>query len=137
LGGSGNPGEEFWSGRGGIGRAKAQTSYDRVRGTLWTKSRAQGQANSASHRACVAEPWQSRIGQDKVELGEIEHGNGCLTSRWSLGWLGVASGELDGRQRARGTPAKLSGESRARVRVSLHEMRQGSECRCGRCSNGS
>jgi hypothetical protein len=49
----------------------------------------------------------------------------------------VVSSELDGRQRGRWTPAKPSGESRARERVSLRETMQGRECGCGRCSKGS
>jgi hypothetical protein len=53
-GGSGNSGEEFWSGRGGLGRAKAWASYCRVRGTLHIKAGAQDQDKSASHRASAA-----------------------------------------------------------------------------------
>jgi hypothetical protein len=49
----------------------------------------------------------------------------------------MASGGLDGQQCGRGALAKSSDESRARERVSLREMRQGSECGCGRCSKVS
>jgi hypothetical protein len=45
-----------------------------------------------------------------------------------LGRLGTVSGELDGRERGRGSPVASSGESRAQARVGLHEMRRGSEC---------
>jgi hypothetical protein len=76
-GGSGNSGEEFWPGRGGLECAKAWTSYDRVRGTLWTKARAQGRANSTSHCAGTVNrhdrtpakpnwPRQSEIGTNQA-----------------------------------------------------------------------
>jgi hypothetical protein len=55
-----------------------------------------------------------------------------LLARWKVD--SAASGELEGRQRGRGTPARPSGESRAQERVSLREMRQGRECGCGRWS---
>jgi hypothetical protein len=42
-----------------------------------------------------------------------------------LGRLGVVSGELDGRERGRGSPAASGGECRARERAELHEMRRG------------
>jgi hypothetical protein len=49
----------------------------------------------------------------------------------------MASGELDGCHSGRGSPASVSGEGRARERVSLREMGQGRESGCGRCSKGS
>jgi hypothetical protein len=58
---SGNSGEESRPWRGGLGRAKAWTSYDKVRGTLRTKAGAQGRAESASHRAGAAELRRSQI----------------------------------------------------------------------------
>jgi hypothetical protein len=42
-----------------------------------------------------------------------------------LGRLGAVSGELDGRERGRGSPVASSGEGRARERAELHEMRPG------------
>jgi hypothetical protein len=39
--------------------------------------------------------------------------------------LGAVSGELDGRERGRGSPATAGGVSRARDRVKMCEMRQG------------
>jgi hypothetical protein len=46
----------------------------------------------------------------------------------------VVSGELDGRERGRASPAASGGEVRARERVMLCKMRQGSECGCWRGS---
>jgi hypothetical protein len=54
LGESDNSGEEFRSGRGGLRRAKAWASYDRVRGTLRANTRARVRAKSAGHRAGAA-----------------------------------------------------------------------------------
>jgi hypothetical protein len=49
----------------------------------------------------------------------------------------MASDGSDVRHGGRGTPVSASGESRARERVSLREMRQGGERGCGWCSKGS
>jgi hypothetical protein len=59
---------------------------------------------------------------------EIKHGQRCLTSGRSSGRLGTVSGDLDGRERGRGSPAASSGEGRARERAMLCEMRRESEC---------
>jgi hypothetical protein len=48
-----------------------------------------------------------------------------------------ASSGLGDRHGGRGSPARSSSEGRARERASLHEMGQGSECGCGRCSKKS
>jgi hypothetical protein len=56
---------------------------------------------------------------------EIGHGDGCLTLRRSSGRLGAVSGELDGRERGRRSPAAAGGEGRARERVKPSEMRRG------------
>jgi hypothetical protein len=40
----------------------------------------------------------------------------------------VVSGELDGRERGRGSPTTFGGEGRARERAILCEIRRGSEC---------
>jgi hypothetical protein len=44
---------------------------------------------------------------------------------WSLGRLGAVSGELDGRERGRGSPEAAGGVGRARERAKLREMRRG------------
>jgi hypothetical protein len=49
----------------------------------------------------------------------------CLISGRSSGRLGAVSGELDGRERGRGSPAASGGVGRARERVKLCEMRRG------------
>jgi hypothetical protein len=49
----------------------------------------------------------------------------CLTSGQSLGRLGAVSGELDDRERGRGSPAVAGSVGRARERVQLSEMRRG------------
>jgi hypothetical protein len=68
---------------------------------------------------------ESEIGRTQGAIGEIGHGVACLTSRQSLVRLGAVSGELDGRERGRGSPAAAGGVSRARERVKLSEMRRG------------
>jgi hypothetical protein len=70
----------------------------------------------------------AKIGQAQSRIGEIRHGQRCLTLGRSSGRLGTVSCELDGRERGRGTPAASSGEGRARERAMLCEMRRGSEC---------
>jgi hypothetical protein len=65
------------------------------------------------------------------------HENECLTSRRSLGWLGAASSGLGDRHGGCRSPARSSSEGRARERVSLCEIGQGSECGCGQGSKGS
>uniref|UniRef100_A0A804NFS6 protein-serine/threonine phosphatase n=1 Tax=Zea mays TaxID=4577 RepID=A0A804NFS6_MAIZE len=78
---------------------------------------------------------QIRYGQARIR--KIKHGNRCLTSGRSLGWLGATSGGLDGWHGGRGTPAKPSDESRARERVGLREMGQGIKCGCGGAQKGA
>jgi hypothetical protein len=46
-----------------------------------------------------------------------------VVSGWSSGRLGAVSGELDGQERGRGSPAAAGGMGRARERAKLHEMR--------------
>jgi hypothetical protein len=53
--GRGNSGEESRPRRGGSGRARAWTNFDRVRGTSGTDAGAPDQANSTGHRAGVAD----------------------------------------------------------------------------------
>jgi hypothetical protein len=76
----------------------------------------------------------AKIGRAQSEIGEIKHGQRCLTSGRSSGWLGAVSGELDGRGSGRGSPAASGGVGRARERAELCEMRRGSECGHGRGS---
>jgi hypothetical protein len=56
---------------------------------------------------------------------EIGHGDGCLTSGRSSRRLGAVSSELDGREHGRRSPAASGGESRARERARVCEMRRG------------
>ena len=51
------------------------------------------------------------------------HENKRLTSGQSSGWLGVASDRLGGRHSRRRSLVSASGESGARERVGLREMR--------------
>jgi hypothetical protein len=53
-GGSGNSGEESRPRGGKIGRAKAWTGSGEVKGTLWTKARAQDGFKSTGHHAAAA-----------------------------------------------------------------------------------
>jgi hypothetical protein len=62
---------------------------------------------------------------NKCTIREIGHRDECLTSGRSSGRLGAVSGELDGQGRGHGSPAAASGESRARDRARLCEMRRG------------
>jgi hypothetical protein len=55
----------------------------------------------------------------------------------SSGSHGATSGELDDRHDGRGSPARPSGEGRARERARLCEMGRGTECECGWCSKRS
>jgi hypothetical protein len=80
---------------------------------------------------------EAEIGQLRSTIGKTEHGNRCLTSGRSSGWPGVASGGLDDWHDGRGSPARLSGVSRARERARLCEMGRGSECGHGHCSERS
>jgi hypothetical protein len=66
--------------------------------------------------------------QGVIDTSEIKHGQRCLTSRQSSGRLGVVSGELNDRERGRGSPAASGSEGRARERAMLCKMRRGSEC---------
>jgi hypothetical protein len=67
---------------------------------------------------------EGEIGQAQGAIREIGHGDGCLTSGRSSGRLGAVSGELDGRERGRGSPAAAGSMGRARERVKLCEMRR-------------
>jgi hypothetical protein len=49
----------------------------------------------------------------------------------------MAPDGLEGRHDGHGSPVGSSGGGRARERVDVGEMRQGSESGCGRCSKGS
>jgi hypothetical protein len=67
---------------------------------------------------------EGEIGLAQGAIEEIGHGDRCLTSGRSSVRLGAVSGELDGRERGRGSPAAAGGVSRARERVKLSEMRR-------------
>jgi hypothetical protein len=127
-----NSGEAFWPRGGGLRRARAWASFSRGRGDIGTYSRELDRAKSAGHRASTVDrrgraPAMPKIGQAQSETRKIKHGQRCLTSGRSLGRLGMVSGELDGREHGRGSPAS-GGEGRARERAKLCEMRRGSEC---------
>jgi hypothetical protein len=75
--GRGNSSEESRLGRQDLGRAKAWTNYNRVRGTSGTNAGAPDRANSASHRVGTANchgrtpakpnwPRQSKIGRNRA-----------------------------------------------------------------------
>jgi hypothetical protein len=57
---------------------------------------------------------EGEIGRTHGAIGKIGHGDGCLTSGRSSGRLGAVSGELDGRERGRGSPAGSVGKARER-----------------------
>jgi hypothetical protein len=105
-------------------RAKAWEGFSRGRGDTGTYTGALDWAKLAGHHAGAAD----RHGRAQSEIGEIKHGQRCLTSGRSSGWLGAVSGELDGRESGRGSPAASGGVGRARERAELCEMRRGSEC---------
>jgi hypothetical protein len=107
--GRSNSGEPFRPWGGDLRRAKAWASFNRGMGDTGTYSGELDRAKSAGHRA----------------IGEIGHGDECLTSRRSSVRLGAVSGELDGRERGRGSLAVAGGVSRARERVKLSEMKRG------------
>jgi hypothetical protein len=89
-------------------------------------------AASKRGRTTVRPNWlKAGVNTVKQERGR------CLTSGWSLGSLGVASGELDDRGGGRGSPARSDGVDRARTGAGLREMRRGSECGRWRGSKSS
>jgi hypothetical protein len=65
------------------------------------------------------------IGRTQGTIGEIGHGDECLTSRRSSGRLGAVSGELDGWEHGRGSPVAAGSMGRAQEKAMLSEMRQG------------
>jgi hypothetical protein len=100
--------ESFSRGRGGIGTCTGELDRDKL----------------ASHCASTAD----RHSRAQSETREIKHRQRCLTSRWSSGRLSAVSGELDGWERGRGSPAASGGVGRARESAMLCEMWRGSEC---------
>jgi hypothetical protein len=68
--GRGNSGEESWPRGGGIGLAKARTSYGEVRGMLWTEVRALDEAESIDHRTSMAK----RSGRTPVRANQLRQG---------------------------------------------------------------
>jgi hypothetical protein len=98
-----NSGEPFRPREGVLRRAKALANFSRGRGDTGTYSDEPDRAKSAGHRASTADV--------------------CLTSGRNSGRLGRVSGDLDGRERGRGSPTAAGGIGRARERVKLSEMR--------------
>jgi hypothetical protein len=83
-------------------RAKAWEGFIRGKGTLGTHTGALDRAKLADPpRGRGGPPWpatgDAKIGLAQSEIGEIRHGQRCLTSGRSSGWLGAVSDELDGR----------------------------------------
>jgi hypothetical protein len=105
-------------------RAKAWEGFKRGRGDTRTYTRALDRAKLVGHRTGAT----NRHGRAQSEIGEIRHGQRCLTSGRSSGWLSEVSGELDGWGSERGSPTVSGGVGRARERAELCEMRRGSEC---------
>jgi hypothetical protein len=116
--------EAFRPQGGGLRRAKAWKRFSRGRGDIGTYTGELDRAKLVSHRASTA----GRHGRAQSGIREIKHGQRCLTSGRSSGRLGAVSGELDGRERGRGSPAASGGEGRARERAMRCEMGRGSEC---------
>jgi hypothetical protein len=124
-----NSGEPFWPRGGNLRHAKALTNFSRGRGDTGTYSGELDRAKSACHHASTRGPprpstGEGEIGQTHAAIGEIGHGDGCLTSGRSSVRLGAVSGELDGREHGRGSLATAGGVGRARERVQLSEMRR-------------
>jgi hypothetical protein len=91
-------------------RAKARESFSRGRGDTGTYTGELDRAKLAGHRASTADrhdraPGDAKIGRAQSKTREIKHGQRCLTSGRISGRLGAVSGELDGRERGRGSPA--------------------------------
>jgi hypothetical protein len=112
--------------------AKAWESFSRGRGDTGTYTGELDRAKLAGHHASTADhhgraPAMPKLVEHRAESREIKHGQWCLTSGRSSGRLGAVSGELDGRERGRGSLAASGSEDRARERAMLCEMRLGSE----------
>jgi hypothetical protein len=123
-----NSGERFRPWGGDLRRAKALASFSRDRGDIGNYSGELDRAKSDGHCASTADcrdraPAEDEIGRTQGAIREIGHEDGCLTSGRSSGRLGAISGELDGREHGRGSPATAGGEGRARERAKLREMR--------------
>jgi hypothetical protein len=83
-------------------------------------------AGVASRRGHTpARPNWLKADADKVKQAR----GGSLTSGQSSGRPGTVSGELDGQERGRGSPAAVGGVGRARERAELREMRRGASAR--------
>jgi hypothetical protein len=119
--GRSNSGEPFRPRGWDLRRAKAWASFSRGRGDTGTYSGELDRAKSAGHRASMA----VRRGRAQGTIGEVGHGDGCLTSGRSSGRPGAVSSGLDGRERGRESPVADGGVGRARERVKMSEMRRG------------
>ena len=128
--GRSNSGEPFRPQGGDLRRAKAWASFRTDRGDTENYSGELDWAKLAGHRSEHGGPprpstGEGEIGRTHGAIREIGHEDGCLTSGQSSGRLGAVSGELDGRERERGSPAATGGVGRARERVKLCEKRRG------------
>jgi hypothetical protein len=112
-----------------VGERYGSTSGHRA-GLSWPDT-ARGTASRRDQTPTRPNWLQSGANKENQAQGRMSH----LGMELGVAWRGP--GGLDGRHDRRGTPAKPSGESRARERVSLCEMRQESECGCGQCSKGA
>jgi hypothetical protein len=95
-------------------RAKAWEGFSRGRGTLGTHTGALDRAKLVDHHVGAAdlhgrESVMPKLAKHRVKIGEIRHGQRCLTSGRSLGWLGTVSSELDGQRSGRGSLAAFGG----------------------------
>ena len=124
-----NFGEESRPLEGAIGRDRARASSSGGGGTPWAKAWALDEVRMAGHyagaasRRCrtPAKPNWLKADANKVKQAR----GGSLTSGRSSGRPGSVSGELDGQECGRGSPAAVGGIGRARERPELREMRQG------------
>jgi hypothetical protein len=106
--------------------------FSRDRGDTGNYSGELDRAKLAGHRTSTADrhgraPAEDEIGQTQGAIREIGHRDGCLTLGRSSGRLGPVSGELDGREHGRESPAVAGGVGRARERAC--RMRRGASAR--------
>jgi hypothetical protein len=103
--------------RRGLRRTKSWESFSRGRGNTGIYTGELDWAKLAGHRTSTADrrsrTGDAKFGRAQSGTREIKHGQRCLTSGRSSGRLGAVSGDLDGRERGRGSPATSGGEGRA------------------------
>jgi hypothetical protein len=118
----GNSGERFRPQGGDLRCTKDLANFSRGTGDIGNYFGELNRTKSAGHRASTSE---GEIGRTQGAIREIGHGDGCLTSGRSSGRLGAVSGELDGQEHGRGSPAAAGSVGRARERARACEMRRG------------